>query len=146
MMLRQNADYLANFNSAIVMVKDAIMGEKRDELFYDYLMENALDDNQRSIIESIRDDEIRHNGYFRNIYRYLTGEEVQGLNEVDLSYPDSYLAEIKDALFGELSAVKRYRDIRKYMPNMYFRDLVFGIITDELRHANMYNYIITLNS
>lgn len=29
------------------------------------------------------------------------------------------------------------------MPNLAYRDMVFNILSDELRHANLYNYIYT---
>ncbi len=46
------------------------------------------------------------------------------------------------ALNGELNAVKRYRVIMGGMPNLAYRDMVFNILSDELRHANLYDGIL----
>lgn len=45
---------------------------------------------------------------------------------------------------GELKAVERYRNIRAGLPNRYYRDMVFEILTDELKHASKYNFIMNL--
>jgi rubrerythrin len=57
--------------------------------------------------------------------------------------PENIVEGILKALNGELNAVKKYREIMNGMPNLYFRDKVFNILTDELRHGSLYNYIYT---
>ena len=59
--------------------------------------------------------------------------------------PKTYLEGLKKALFGELKAVEKYRVIREAMPNRYYRDILFEIITDELKHSAKYNYLYTIN-
>ncbi len=39
--------------------------------------------------------------------------------------------------------MEKYREIRKGLPNRYHRDMVFEILTDEIKHAIKYNYIIS---
>jgi len=126
-------------------ISRAVQGEREDELFYDYLISQAPTSDEKQIIESIRDDERRHNRIFRNIYRDFTGENVPADGEETFEKPKSYLDGIKKALFGELGAVERYKSIRRKLPGPY-RQILFDIITDELRHASMYNYLFTLNS
>ncbi|MNP86610.1 hypothetical protein D3C76_1869540 [compost metagenome] len=46
---------------------------------------------------------------------------------------------------GELGAVERYRNIWFGLPVGIYKDTVYGIILDELKHAAKYNYLITLN-
>jgi rubrerythrin len=127
-------------------VKEAVQGEREDELFYDYLISVAPTREEKGLIESIRDDERRHNRLFRRIYKDFTGMEVPAGQEEAFEKPKSYLDGIKRALFGELSAVERYREIRKDLPEGLYRDILFDIITDELKHGAKYNYLYTINS
>ena len=131
---------------ALEGVKKAVQGEKEDELFYDYLISVAPTSDEKEIIGSIRDDERRHNRLFREIYKDFTDMEVEAGGEETFEKPKSYLEGIKKALFGELGAVERYRAIRRGLPMGPYRDILFDIITDELKHASKYNYLFTLNS
>ena len=130
---------------ALEGVKAGVQGEREDELFYDYLISVAPTREDKEIIASIRDDERKHNKYFRMIYRYFTGMEIPMSEEEDFERPNSYLDGIRRALFGELRAVEKYRDIRKNLPSGAFKDVLFEIITDELKHSSKYNYLLTTN-
>ena len=129
-------------------IKAAASGEREDELFYDYLISLAPTEEEKDIIASIRDDERGHNKMFRQIYRSITGVTLPPASASDEEFikPASYLEGIKKALFGELSAVERYREIRRGLPTTMFRDMLFNIITDEIKHSVKYNYLFTLNS
>ncbi len=58
--------------------------------------------------------------------------------ETDLSYQEN----LEKALFGELDAVVRYRRILGTMPSGNSYTLLMSIMTDELRHASKYNFLI----
>ena len=132
---------------ALELVQNAVQGERNDELFYDYLISVAPTQEEKDIITDIRNDEREHNRMFREIYTSFTGQELpQASNQMDFEKPASYLEGIKHALFGELAAMERYRIIRAGLPSRYYRDMVFEILTDELKHADKYNYILNLNS
>lgn len=53
-----------------------------------------------------------------------------------------YKANLENALFGELDAVVKYRRILGAMPSGNSYTLLMSIMTDELRHANKYNFLI----
>jgi len=53
-----------------------------------------------------------------------------------------YKSNLEKALFGELDAVSKYRKIMGVMPNGNSYTLLMSIMTDELCHANKYNYLI----
>jgi rubrerythrin len=127
-------------------IKLAVQGEKEDELFYDYLISIAPTEEEKKIIASIRDDERGHNKMFRQIYKSITGMDVPPGKDEEFIKPISYLDGIKKALFGELGAVERYREIRRGLPSTIYRDMLFNIITDEIKHSAKYNYLFTLNS
>jgi predicted heme/steroid binding protein/rubrerythrin len=132
-------------NEALSLVKEAIQDKREDELLYDYLISVAPTEEEKDIIASIRDDERKHIKYFREIYAFYTGESVPSPSDGTFEKPQSYIAGIRKAKLGELGAVERYRDIRAGIPDSYYRDMVFEILTDELKHAHKYDYILYLS-
>ncbi|MGE5454274.1 MAG: ferritin-like domain-containing protein [Methylocystaceae bacterium] len=134
------------YDQALMLIYNSVANEREDELLYDYLINEAPSEDQRLIITSIRDDERKHNKMLRELYYQLTGMDVppnQGNEPV--AAPESFLAGIKQALFGELGAVERYRQILYGMPNQTYRNMITEIYTDELKHASKYNYLFTTN-
>lgn len=134
-----------SLQEALALVNQAVTGEREDELFYDYLISVAPSQEEKEIIQSIRNDERKHNRMFRKIYQDFTGHSIVTPENVTFEKPTSYIDGIRSALFGELGAVERYRDIRAGLPNRYYRDMVFEILTDELKHATKYNYILSMD-
>ena len=99
----------------------------------------------KKIITDIRDDEKNHNEILRFIYSNITGEVFSDMNANatnTVNEETTYTQDIESALFGELDAVKKYRKIMGAMPSSKMQTLVMSILTDELRHANKYNYLI----
>ncbi|MEK5261484.1 ferritin-like domain-containing protein [Paenibacillus sp. FSL L8-0663] len=133
------------FPKAVQMIKEAVQGERNDELFYGELINLAPSQEQVAIIESIRNDERGHNKMFREMYRALTGQEIAGISSEQYERVQSYTEGLQRALMGELGAVERYRNIWFGLPAGIYKDTVYGIILDELKHAAKYNYLITLN-
>ena len=58
----------------------------------------------------------------------------------------SYEENLEKALFGELDEVVKYRKILGTMPSGRAYTLIMSILTDELRHASKYNYLIHMAS
>jgi Uncharacterized conserved protein len=133
------------FQQALAMIREAVQDEAHDEMFYEELIRLAPDQMQRNIIASIRDDERGHNQMFRKIYRDLTGQEIGPAPNVPFNKPVSYLDGLVSALFGELSAVEKYRSIWSGLIDAIYQNTVLGIIMDEQKHASKYNYLYTLN-
>ena len=129
------------FQNSLALMFEAVQGEKEDRLFYEYLISIAPTQADKEIIASIRDDEIRHNLMFKKMYKDFTGQDIMDVTEEGFKKPASYVDGIQQALFGELKAVEKYREIRKGLPDRHNRDLVFEILTDELKHAAKYNYL-----
>lgn len=140
----QEATY-KSLEEALTLIEQAVSGEREDELFYDYLISVAPTQQEKDIISSIRDDERRHNKMFRMIYEAFTGRVIQTPTEVQFQKPQSFIEGVEKALMGELKAVEKYRIIRAGLPNRYYRDMVFEILTDELKHASKYNFIMNLD-
>lgn len=143
--MRQHPMSYKTLREALTLIKQSVAGEREDELFYDYLISLAPSQEEKEIIQGIRDDERKHNQMFRSMYQELTGQTIPPQAEVEFDKPKSYIDGIRRALFGELAAMERYRDIRAGLPSRYHRDMVFEILTDELEHAQKYNYILNLD-
>ncbi|KZE64961.1 rubrerythrin [Fictibacillus phosphorivorans] len=143
---QQGASQQQALQLSLQLIKEAVAGEREDQLFYEYLISQAPTNEEKLIIASIRDDEKRHNKLFKMIYKDITGQEVPPANGEEFQKPKSYKDGLVKALFGELRAVEKYRVIRQGLPNQYYRDILFNIITDEIKHSSKYNYLYTLNS
>ena len=136
-------DEIISFNQAIDLIRQSVAGEREDEMFYDTLINQAPTEKEKQIITSIRNDERKHNRILRDLYYSFTGNMLPQ----DFSIPQvdnnlSYKENLEKALFGELDAVVRYRKILGTMPSGNSYTLLMSIMTDELRHASKYNYLI----
>ena len=112
-------------------------------MFYDILIKQAPTEKDKEIIRSIRDDERKHNQILRDLYYNFTGQMLPANTStpnIDTSL--SYKENLEKALFGELNAVVRYRRILGTMPSGKSYTLLMSIMTDELRHASKYNFLI----
>ncbi len=129
------------------LIKDSVGSEREDELFYDFLLTVATSKEDKDIIESIRNDERHHNQLFRKIYLELTGVSLPkaSTDVQEHEFNMTYLQGLEVALMGELSAVEKYRKILGEMTDRQRYNMVFEILTDELKHAAKYNYLITKN-
>ena len=134
---------IITLNQAIDLIRQSVAGEREDEIFYDILIKQAPTEKEKEIIRSIRNDERKHNKILRDLYYNFTGNIIsQDISipqkEIDLSYQEN----LEKALFGELDAVVRYRKILGTMPSGDSYTLLMSIMTDELRHASKYNFLI----
>lgn len=147
--MRQTYPSTAQFKEAINLINSSIEGEKADAMFYEWLLQNIptdLEEAQRmdiaQTIQGIANDEKLHNEIFKSMYRQLTGNEAI-VEEETFQPPANFTEGIIRALKGEMEAVRKYRKIMAGLPDNSYRDQVFSILTDELRHGVLYNYIYT---
>lgn len=148
---KQYSDYGMDFSrdsfyNALNLIKEAVQDERADELKYDYFMKMARSEHEVSMIKSIRDDERNHRKWFREIYNYYTGKEIEATDGEEFDKPATYLDGISNSVIGELNAVEKYRFIREGLPSRLFRDVLFRVITDEMKHATKYNLILNLHA
>jgi len=134
---------IITLNQAIELIKTSAGNEKEDELFYDILIKQAPTQNEKEIIKSIRDDERKHNQILRELYYKFTGQMLKADSTVSQTNNNmDYKTNLEKALFGELEAVKKYRKIMAQMPSGNSYTLLMSIMTDEIRHASKYNFLI----
>lgn len=121
----------------------ALADEAHDRMFYHCLMELAPNETAEKMIESIRNDEIKHFKMFRAIYEELTCRPFCGISKPEFSEPENYCEALEKALAGELKAVEFYRRIMFGLCTRWQRDMLFEIITDELKHSVKVNFLYT---
>ena len=147
--MEKNIDMKSHDNTelaeALELIKQAVEGEKEDRLFYDYLIKNASSESDKEIIGGIRDNEINHAKLFRQLYYELTGKTIPQNMNVSFEPPKNYCDGLKRALIGETNAVKKYRKILFVMKDRRHINMLTEIITDELRHGILYNFLIHSN-
>lgn len=136
-------DEIITLNQAIELIRKSVGDEREDELFYENLIKQAPTEKEKEIIRSIRDDERKHNQILRKLYYDFTGQVIPvDTSVVNIDNKLSYKEQLEKALFGELDAVAKYRKIMGTMPSGNSYTLLMSIMTDELRHANKYNFLI----
>lgn len=130
-------------NQAIDSIRKSVGNERDDELFYDAIIKQAPTENEKDIIRSIRDDEKKHNQILRELYYNFTGQILPAdATTLNVDNKLTYKELLEKALFGELDAMVRYRRIMGTMPSGSSYILLMSIMTDEIKHANKYNYLI----
>ena len=132
-------------NRSLCLILEALSDETSDRNFYQCLAQMAPDCEQREIITSIRDDEIKHFKMFRMIYQEITCKQPMPGQEQEFEKPENYCAGIQKALFGELGAVELYRKIMFGLCSQRHRDMLFEIITDEIKHSAKFNFLYSKN-
>lgn len=138
-------DELITFNDAIMLIKSSISDEKEDELFYDMIIKQAPTEKEKNIIKSIRDDEIKHNQILRKLYFDFTGQILPLENFMTSETSKlSYIENLEKSLFGEINAIKKYRKILSVMPSGNSYALLMSIMTDEITHADKYNFLLNI--
>ena len=134
-----------SLSSALMGIQDALKGETEDRMFYDYLINEAPSEEDKRIIAGIRDDEMKHYEMFRQLYYELTGNTAAQQQQDTFERPASYCDGLKNALMGEQNAVRKYRNILFAMRYRSHVNMMTEIITDELRHLGLYNFLYAKN-
>ena len=76
--------------------------------------------------------------YYEFTVKMLPADTVTNVPNSNMDYKSN----LEKALFGELDAVAKYRKIMGTMPSGNSYTLLMSIMTDELRHASKYNFLI----
>lgn len=130
--------------NSLKLIEKIVDSKKEDEMLYDYLLSKAPTKEEKEIIESIKDDEKKHNIMFRRIYKDFTGRDVRSECKEDSHKSKSYIEGVKGAVFRKLKAIEACRKIRQGLPYTLYRDMLLEIMTDEIQHAVKCNYILSL--
>jgi rubrerythrin len=135
-----------NLDAALITMKHAAESEADVRAFYDYMLAAAPSEEDREIIAGIRHDDLKHFSLLRQIYYDITGEKLAQAKEGQAALPATYADGLMEALMGEQQAVMTYRKVMFAMRSRRHVNMVTEIMTDELRHLGLYNYLYTKNS
>ena len=131
---------------ALESIRNSTLDEAEDEVFYKYIMSIAPNEESKMIIGQIRDDENKHKILLREVYYNLTGIELPSSNmQSDKQFDMNYIDGIKQAFFNELKALEKYRTILSAMEARKNYDKIFEIMTDEMKHAIKYSYLLQIS-
>lgn len=134
--------YLTDPNRAGPLIREAVKDERADEQFYDYLAKNAPSQTDASMIEAIRNDERKHRSMFQQIYAGLTGQILTVPADAEpFQEPASYADGLTRAIMGESGSLELYRRIYFAVPGEMYKNMLFEIMTDEIKHGIRYNYL-----
>lgn len=130
---------------ALEAIRNSTLDEAEDAAFYKYLISIVPNEESKMIIEQIRDDEKKHGILLREVYYDLTGIEIPSNNmQSDKQFNMTYVDGLKQAFSNELKAMEKYRTILKSMESRKNYDKIFEIMTDEIKHAIKYSYLLQI--
>jgi len=135
-----------NLESALMIMKQAMEGEENVRNFYEYMLDAVPSEDDREIIAGIQHDDLRHFSLLRQAYYDISGEKPAPAQPARAVLPVTYTDGLIAALMGEQQAAVTYRKVLFAMRNRRHINMLTEIITDELRHLGLYNYLLTKNS
>lgn len=133
--------YPQNLDGALSLIQQAVAGEYEDRMLYAYLIENAPSEEDKQLIAEIRDNEIDHFNLFRQLYFTITGDVIPQQQVGEFTAPGTYCEGLRNALLSEQSALQKYRNILYAMQPGVQTNVLMEIMTDEIRHGNLYSYL-----
>lgn len=139
-------NYPQNLNLALGLMQEALFGENEDKLFYTQLLSAAPTQEDRDIISGIRNDEMKHFELFRKLYYEHTGQILPPPAPYENGTQMTYCEGLKKALLGEVAAVEKYRKILFAMQDRRHSNILTEILTDEIRHADLYGLLFNINA
>lgn len=138
-------EYPGNLPYALVLIQQAVASEEENRTFYTYLIENAPTNDDGQMITGIRNNEISHINMFYKIYNDITGNNMPPLTVKQFVPPFTYCEGIKRAILAEQDDLQNYRKILYAMQTPVHINMLTEIITDEIRHGLLYNYLYSKN-
>lgn len=137
--------YPQNRDITLELIHEAITGEGEDQSFYRQILRAAPTQEDRDIITGIRKDEMKHSQLLRKLYYELTGKILKNPAQYENGTRMTYCQALKKSLLGEVAAISKYRKILFGMQERRHINILTEILTDEIRHADLYGLLIAMN-
>jgi len=93
------------------------------------------------IIETLKNDSIKNSTLLKEIYYQLTGTYANIEQGFYFIPPRDLFTGIYGSIVKSTKYVKQLGLIMFGLPNYYYRDALFSIISDELNHGTLVNYV-----
>lgn len=134
---------IISLNVAIDKIRDLIKKNQNLEEYFENLI-LVTPEEQKEIIISMRDDEKKHDEILRFIYSNLTGDTItmEQIKQNEENEELNYKNELEQNFMDKVDLIAKHRKIMAAMPNTKMHNLIMAILTDEIRHASLYNYLI----
>jgi len=143
--------------NSINLIQDTINAMEQDLLFYNWLsgklpiseLQTLPSPNLEEIydileiIETLKNDNINNSNLLKEIYYQLTGTYANIEQGFYFVPPRDLFTGIYGSIVKSTKYVKQLGLIMFGLPNYYYRDALFSIITDELNHGTLLNYVYT---
>ncbi|MDR1913801.1 MAG: ferritin-like domain-containing protein [Clostridiales bacterium] len=125
----------------------AAVEEERESIqFYHRLSKMTKDTSYKEILRLIRMDEQKHEKYFVDIYKRLTGQILRAEHVTPSRGAEyDFAPECEKAMFAALELSEYYRRIYSSFSNLEIRDMLFEMITDEQNNAIKMQYLYFKN-
>ncbi|SHJ95672.1 Rubrerythrin [Clostridium cavendishii DSM 21758] len=134
-----------SLEASLSIIKQAIQNQTKFEFLYNYLISVAPSEEEKNIITQIRNDEIKHNKYFTEIYQFYTNQLINCPINIQFKKPQFYVYGLIISEISELKKLEQYKDISVAIPDIYYKDMIFEIITDNIIHLGKYDYLLLIN-
>ncbi|WP_400248040.1 ferritin-like domain-containing protein [Niallia sp. JL1B1071] len=121
-------------------ISKAINGEYSAIACYQKLKNLAPTKKENTVINEIRNDEIRHFNTFSNLYTQLTGKKHIPI--ISENCPDDYRKGIDFAFNDEQETVDMYLDIAYQTDNVKIKEEFLRAAHDEQNHAVWFLYFM----
>nr|WP_313894463.1 ferritin-like domain-containing protein [Psychrobacillus sp.] len=118
----------------------AINGEYKAIYCYEQLANQAPNEQIKSRILEIRNDEIRHYEAFAHLYLSLT--RLQPTPQMTNDCPEDYILGILAAFHDEQETVDFYHEIARSTHNPFIKDAFTQASADEQNHAVWFLYFM----
>jgi len=138
--------YPQNLSVALDLIRDSLMGERDDRMFYSHILNAAVFPEDQETLSAIRNDEMKHYEILKKLYHELTEDAPPNPNPAEETPQMTYCQALAKALRGEVAAIERYRKILFAMQDRRHINMVTEILTDEIRHADLYGLLVSMNS
>ncbi len=131
------------------VLKRAIKGEEDGYYFYNLLAEKAKDTSAIKMLETLRDDEIRHKETLVALYKKHISEDLgempdKGINALAEVFRKGHLEERKTeiefinlAIEAELAATKYYQEERNLIDDPTFKEIFDQLAKEEHGHYEL---------
>ncbi|MDO5557235.1 MAG: hypothetical protein Q4G05_03215 [Clostridia bacterium] len=152
----QTNDEIVSFNQSVELIRKSITNEHDDDNLFEDIIKNAPSEKEKKLLISMKNDTKKHIFILKNIYYKFTGQmlpqENYNINPTPPVSPSNnsnnsnnaalYREKLEKTFLDNLDSIINYRRIMGAMPDEESYVQIMSILTDKIRHSNLYNYLI----
>jgi len=116
--------------------------EQRDILYFEKLIKNMDDCENKEIAVSMWHDDLKHKKILEDMYLSATGKSAV-ISDASYHISSSVKATTNQMLLNKLNSVEFYKSLYLVVKNQNVRDMVFDILVDEQSHAIRLNCLMS---